>query len=406
VGDLRKIILSIFLLSVSLIGQETPDNELQVNFNGYFDNFNVHILYPSLSLKKKIGPSTSFNGRYLVDAITAASMRSRFGVDGVTSATSPNGIGPQPGGGIDGVTSATSRTGGSQPENTFDEVRHEMGAGLTQTLGKGSASINGLVSTEHDYSSRTLAGQISYPFAKKNTVFQFGAVRSWDRVFPDTRTWTRNKDVISLSGGFTQILSTRAIAQVDASYTVNKVFLSDPYQPVRIIQGSKFKTYESSVPDRRVRNAVGTRFNFKLTSMSSLQLGYRYYRDDWDVRSHTLQATVRRHFMDKSLTMGFGLRHYIQSRASFFKPDYAAPEAYMTVDSKLNSCVSNELLLEAEIQSSLLKNVPLVNLLSRDDAAFLANLNFYHRRTPTPDWFSRYTDLYAYIISLGWRYRF
>jgi hypothetical protein len=39
-------------------------------------------------------------------------------------------------------------------------------------------------------------------------------------------------------------------------------------------------------------------------------------------------------------------------------------------------------------------------------SAFPADVDFYRRRTPTPDWVSRYGNLYAYILSFGWRYRF
>ena len=78
----------------------------------------------------------------------------------------------------------------------------------------------------------------------------------------------------------------------------------------------------------------------------------------------------------------------------------------MTVDLKLNSCVSDEFQFKIEIQRGLLKSIPIFNILAVDNSAFLADLGFYRRRTPTPDWFSRYRNLYAYILSLGWRYRF
>ena len=398
-GDFRRGLAIWLLASSTLLGQSEADNELQVNFNGYFDNFRVHILYPTLSLTKKIGASTRFNGRYLVDAITAASMRSRFEVDGVTSATARS---------VDGVTSASQRAGeDSAPEATWDEVRHEFGAGLSRDFGRGgTASANGLYSTEHDYSSKTLAGSVTYPFAKKNTVIQIGAVRSWDLSFPDTRTWSKAKDAATLSFGITQVLNPRAVAQLDASFTSNKGFLSDPYQVVRVIDGYSFRTYNTAVPDRRFRNAVGMRVNFKTTSTSSIQVGYRYYRDDWKIESNTVHAMVQRHFLDKGLTLGIGGRHYTQSKAYFFKPSYPSVEEFMTVDSKLNSCVSDELQFKLEIQSDVLKTIPILSILAADNSAFLADLDLYHRRTPTPDWFSRYRDLYAYILSFGWRVRF
>jgi hypothetical protein len=39
-------------------------------------------------------------------------------------------------------------------------------------------------------------------------------------------------------------------------------------------------------------------------------------------------------------------------------------------------------------------------------SALLVDVDLYRRRTPTPDWFSRYRNLYAYILGFGWRYGF
>jgi hypothetical protein len=93
----------------ALSAQEASENEFQANFNTYTDNFKVTIPYPSASLTKKAGPSTRINGRYLVDAITAASMRSRFQVDGITSATNRSGSGQS----VDGITGASGFKSGS-----------------------------------------------------------------------------------------------------------------------------------------------------------------------------------------------------------------------------------------------------------------------------------------------------
>ena len=75
------------MVSASALAQDLPPDEVQVNLNGYFDNFRVNIVYPSISMTGAISPTTSLTGRYLVDVISAASMRSQFQVDGVTSAS-------------------------------------------------------------------------------------------------------------------------------------------------------------------------------------------------------------------------------------------------------------------------------------------------------------------------------
>ena len=365
-------------------GQELPDEEVQVNLNGYFDNFRVNVLYPSVSLTKHVGETTSLTGRYLVDVISAASIKSRFEVDGVTSATS-------------------NEHGGSQ--GGLDEVRHEVGLGITQLLSKATLTLNGLYSTEHDYTSKTLALQLSYPFAKNNTVVQLGLVRSWDKVFPTTRTWTKDKRVLTLSGGLTQVLGRRLIAQLDVSYTQNKGLLSDAYQVITIVRDAAVSTFEPIHPGHRARKAIGLRVNYKLASPSALQLGYRYYWDDWEVRSHTV-STRYQHRLSSGVRLGLGVRTYVQSKAFFFEAEYSDPMEFMTVDSKLDKGYTTAFQLDAVFGGSAFEKVPVLKLLADEKVALSVKFNLYQRHTASPDWHSRFKNLYAYVISLGYRYRF
>ena len=365
-------------------GQELPDEEVQVSLNGYFDNFRVNVLYPSVSLTKHVGETTSLTGRYLVDVISAASIKSRFEVDGVTSATS-------------------NEHGGSQ--GGLDEVRHEVGLGITQLLSKATLTLNGLYSTEHDYTSKTLALQLSYPFARNNTVVQLGLVRSWDKVFPQTRTWTRDKQVFTLSGGLTQVLGRRLIAQLDVSYTQNDGLLSDAYQVVTIVRDAAVSTFEPVHPGHRTRKAIGLRVNYKLASPSALQLGYRYYWDDWEVRSHTV-STRYQHRLSSGVRLGLGVRTYVQSKAFFFEPDYSDPMPLMAVDSKLDKGYSTAFQFDVVFGGSSLDRVPVLAWFADQKMEFNLKFNLYRRHTAFPDWHSRFKNLYAYVISLGYRYRF
>ena len=47
-----------------------------------------------------------------------------------------------------------------------------------------------------------------------------------------------------------------------------------------------------------------------------------------------------------------------------------------------------------------------LKLLTDEKVALSVKLNLYQRHTASPDWHSRFKNLYAYVISLGYRYRF
>lgn len=378
----RILIFFILLyLATFSFSQELSDEEIQANFNFYFDNSNVAIVYPSLGLTKNVGESTSVTGRYLVDVISAASMKSHFEVDGVTSATS-------------------RKVGGG--DNTPDELRHEIGLGITQIFWNSTISLNGLYSTEHDYTSKTFALSYSIPFAKKNSTFQVGFVRSWDKVFPQVRSWKRDKDVTTFSGSFSQILTKRFIAQFDVWYSKNEGMLSDAYQVVEIIDGTSVKYFDPIHPNERNRKALGVRSNYKLTKNSSVQIGYRYYWDDWDVSSNTANIFYQRYLSNENIILALGVRSYFQSKAEFFKERYTGNEEFLAVDSKLSSQFSFEYQFKMTLDGTYFSKS---NFLHNEKIQYNTKFNFYHRKTDVADWHSRYKNLYAYIISFGLRYK-
>lgn len=375
-------ILFVLLLGSITYSQDIPEDELDVRINTYFDNFRVTVVYPQVSISKKLGDGTSISGRYLSDIISSASMRANFQVDGVTSAT-------------------TRKEGGA--DNNPDEWRNEFGAGITQKLFEGIVSLNGSYSIEHDYSSKTIVGSLSYPFAKKNTVLQLSFVKNFDKVFPQIRTWTKDRNTTTFNAGLTQIFSKNIIAQLDGTYSTISGYQLDGYQVVRIIVDSTtYRTLEPVHPDYRVRRSLGMRTNFGLTKTFTLQLGYRYYWDSWDINSHTISAKLSNNF-SPIVSGSLEVRHYLQTKAFFFKPVYTQVEQYMSVDGKLNSGYSDEAVLNLVLRGNKKYNVPFLN---SDKLSLTGSIGFYRRYTDSPDWFTDYQILYAYTMSLGLRYNF
>ena len=155
---------------------------------------------------------------------------------------------------VDGVTSATKTTNGGG--STLDEIRHQFTAGITRYIGDVSLSVNGMYSTEHDYSSKTFASNLSIPLAKKNTIFQIGYAGNWDMVFPDNRFWIKDRNTQSVNLGVSQILSKNLIGQLDFSFININGYMLDGYQVVRIINGSTFQVLEPITPDKEGKKSI------------------------------------------------------------------------------------------------------------------------------------------------------
>ena len=373
------LLLVLCFFGGNIYPQDIPESELQVKINSYFDNFGVIVIYPTVDYTKQISKNTSISGRYVSDIISAASMKSNFQVDGLTSATS-------------------KKQGGG--DNTPDEWRNEFGAGIKQRFSDIIVSLNGSYSTEHDYSSKTGIFNIDIPFAKKNTVLNVGLTASFDKIFPQVWTWTKDRKTYTASTAFTQIFSKNIISQLDASYTEVNGYMLDGYQVVRIVDGNSVRTLEPVEPDKRIRKAVGIRTNIGITQKTTLQLGYRYYWDTWDVRSHTASAVISRNFSDV-FTGSIELRYYIQSRAYFFKPAYDLISDLMTVDSKLNSGFSDEVNFKVS-----LKGKKGSGFLTNENMQLIGSIGLYQRHYNSPDWHSDLLNLYATLFSIGMRYHF
>lgn len=386
------LIFSIFLNINTILAAELPLDELQINLNTYFDNFRVGIFYPDISIRKSLFEKTSINGRYLVDAITSASMKSQF--DNVQSWENVRQ-------GIDAITSASPKPGHGGGDDIPDELRHEIGVGITQMVGDISVSFNNLYSIEHDYDSETIAFSASIPMAKQNTILNFGFTRSWDNIYPETRLWTAQKDVTSVNLGFTQILSKDFILQGDAFYSNLSGFLEDAYQVVFIpdYELGVLSAYENRYPDARNRYAIGLRGIHRLGEYSSLELGYRIYDDDWNITSHTIATKYRKMMLDNLLVLEFGLRSYFQSAAFFYKGEYLQVEEFMSADSKLDSQISGEIEAKATI------NAVKIPYVENEDLDVSVRINYYLRHTETPDWHFKINTLQAYLFTLGFRYR-
>lgn len=402
-GVVKKLILLLpvfFSISTLNYAQLLPANETQVNFSTYFDDFSVTVLYPSIAITKHVSESTSITGRYLVDMITAASIRSHSTAGSTTTK----------GGGdlekVDAVTAASTKSSGGSGDNytpTFDEVRHEFNIGMAHLIGNGLFTFDGLYSTESDYTSSTLIGNFTQYFAENNTSIQLGVVRSWDKVFPKTKPWKKDKNVTTLNANFSQIISKSLILQLLSSYTDNNGLLSDAYQQVPININGIDSLFDPIHPDLRIRHAAAISMKYRLTDKSSLQLGYRYYWDSWNINAETYSADYEK-YLSQYVILGLGWRTNFQTQAFFFKPKYLVPEQYMTSDIKLDAGYSNELQLNLVLTGG--EGQDYLPFLDDERVQYIFNLNFYLRHTNSPYWFNNMNNLFATNFNIGIRYRY
>jgi hypothetical protein len=229
---------------------------------------------------------------------------------------------------------------------------------LTRYLERGSVTVGAAYSTEHDYVSRALSLQGSYESEDRNTTWSAGIGHSDDKIDPVNHIVTNErKRTTNFLLGVTQVLTVNDVAQLTLGYDDGSGYFSDPY-----------KAFDNR-PRSRTETTLLARWNHHIAATDgTTRLSYRYYRDSFGIRGHTLGAEYVQPLSD-GWTLTPEVRLYTQSAASFyydpvydsklgapFPPGYNGT-GYMSADQRLSGFGAVTLGLKASKQIDKLWSV-------------------------------------------------
>lgn len=268
------------------------------------------VISPTARVSGTIDENITLGGSYIMDAWTGAS--------------------------VDIVTAATG---------TVREFRHELNAGGGYIGDKVSATASYRYSTENDYWSHGGSVRTAVELFQRNTVFALDLFGARDRVgrFGDDnfeeRVWN--------GGGrltYTQIIDKKTLGEIAWESTRIGGFQSSPYRFVAIGgDGTCASLAPLCVPEQnptaRWRHAFNLRTRRAFTDWMSLGFSYRYYFDNWDVQSHTLEPDAA-FLPTRAGVLRLRYRYYTQAEASFYRPRYFGlddTDGFVTRDRKLSA---------------------------------------------------------------------
>ena len=137
-----------------------------------------------------------------------------------------------------------------------------------------------------------------------------GARVTWDTIF-----------------GVTRVLNRRTLGQINFSTGLNDGYLTDPYKLIsRTIQLDPLdpsagfdapKTYYEKRPSSRQRSSIYTSMAHTTRHDNVLHMSYRYYWDDWDIVSNTLDFRLKFRY-DDGYFIEPHIRLYDQTAANFY----------------------------------------------------------------------------------------
>jgi hypothetical protein len=246
------------------------------------------------------------------------------------------------------------RTSASKP---VTEQRDELTTSLSHDWNDFTLSVSHRYSHEPDYLSQggTITG--SYSFADKSATLDLRLAGAFDQVGragdPNFGRSARN---LSARLGFTQVLDPRTFVQVIYELMNAEGYNSSPYRFVGIgtsnglCNAMALYCIPETNPSERLRHAIAVNLRRALGDSFSIGLGYRFYLDDWDVRSHTLLGELS-YSPEPLLIFSLRYRFYMQGSASQYRPTYDSSDTgrqYFSNDKELSTFSSHRLALDVE----------------------------------------------------------
>ena len=227
------------------------------------------------------------------------------------------------------VSNATGRPVQTISGASVVDHRRTGDAKVTKRFGDYSLAVSGAYSKEEDYRSKAFGVEGRADLNQRNTTLIAGYGESRDRVgSSDDPRLDQPRNTKEYLAGVTQVLSQTALVSSTLAWSRGHGWYNDPYKLTFTFFPSGAPLLLPDVrPGHRDSFAWLTRFRDHVPSLGgTLQADYRYFRDDWGIRAHTLEVGWQQ-ALDDRWSVRPAIRYYTQDAADFYSPVLTRPPA-------------------------------------------------------------------------------
>ncbi len=241
---------------------------------------------------------------------------------------------------LDALTTASRPVGGEyQESDSYEKRRHQL---------EGAVGVRNLTGTfytsiEEDWHAYQAGLSWQRQLAQENTLLALDGSFGWDEISPIVEEGTPARDdrrtSLSMVGTWQQTIDVRTQSRLALEIGQIRGYQANPYRSVRTDSTIVAEVH----PRERLRTALSAEVIRYLDTRSSVRLGYRLYRDDWDLLSHTGNLEFKQALGDLAV-LRYRYRYYTQNGASFYREEYVDQngiDGYLTADYKLAPLASN-----------------------------------------------------------------
>jgi len=227
---------------------------------------------------------------------------------------------------VQSLTNNPNYRNNSVPLTHMHDYRSAFSLGLPIALQNHLITPSFSYSTESDY--RSFGGALNYALAlnNKNTTLNLGYAHNSDSVRDDKFIW-EDKLTEDILIGLVQLISPRSYLTFNFAYGYEHGYLSDPYRGV-MFAGTNFNQLQLNpsdaalAPEKRPRHRSKEIAFFSWTQFidpleGSLEAGYRFFHDSYDVFANTVELKWHQR-IGHYLVLSPSFRYYYQTAASFY----------------------------------------------------------------------------------------
>jgi len=365
--------------------QKLKETDVQAIFSYYLQDGNHSAVTGGTGTEELTVYAPEITITHKPDTLQAISFNA--GVDVITSASTDN---------IDFLRSSASLV----------DARTHVTLGYSRKLGRTglTAGLNTGLSVESDYTSLPVGLSVSHRTHDGNRELQLSAQYfyddlRWGRIDDDYyrpvslvypvelryKEWfdTYTRHSLNINLAWFQVVNTRMNIAFTPGLIYQSGLLCTPFHRV-YFQESIFPWVER-LPDKRWKIPLGLQANIFATRRVMLRSYYRYYWDNFGIRSHTLSLEVPVK-LSPQWTVAPHVRLYRQSASSYFKPykEHTKTEPYYTSDYDLSafSSIKTGVTVRYAPQAEMIRHY------------------FFNEASVRYAWYKRSDGLYAHTFTL------
>jgi len=304
----------------------------------------VSAVEPIINAKYLIDTDETFNIKLALDSLTGASANGAMPSKQAQVFTRPSGNGEY-----------STKAGDIPLDDTFKDTRIAASINWDKPLeNQWRRNLGFGVSSEYDYLSLGINGLVSKNLNQNNTTLSVGASLQSDTIKPEGGTpeplsivqdGDKNNDeektTIDFLFGFTQVLDTLSLFQINYGFSASDGYLTDPFKLLTVIDKNTGDPIVDSVsgaaiqplmiyenrPESRTKHSIFALYKRYFTG-DVWEASYRFMRDDWGITSNTLDTRYRFQYSNNNYLQPH-FRYYQQNAADFF-------QAYFLEDNEPN----------------------------------------------------------------------